>query len=146
PDPPRFPSPRTTHAREAAPALSALLKRLDAAEGTREPAEEPSIREWLTMPGLGLERDTLAARDEDALIGFVAVDVHPSLDRDGRVRCQLMGGVDPAHRRRGLGGELFDWAEHRAAQLAAERHPAETEAVFRTAGGRDPDPDAAEDA
>src|SRR5699024_7389219 len=47
---------------------------------------------------------------------------------------------------RGLGGELFDWAEHRAAQLAAERHPAETEAVFRTAGGRDPDPDAAEDA
>src|SRR5699024_2307128 len=45
-----------------------------------------------------------------------------------------------------LGGELFDWAEHRAAQLAAERHPAETEAVFRTAGGRDPDPDAAEDA
>src|SRR5699024_2509300 len=62
------------------------------------------------------------------------------------VRCQLMGGVDPAHRRQGVGGELFDWAERRAAQLAAERHPAETEAVFRAAGGRDPDPDAAEDA
>src|SRR5699024_4527809 len=86
------------------PALTALLNRIDAADGTGEPAEEPSIREWLTMPGLDLERDTLAARDEDALIGFVAVDVHTSLDRDGRVRCQLMGGGDP---RRLLGQRAY---------------------------------------
>ena len=131
---------------EDVPALTALLNRIDAADGTGEPAEEPSIREWLTMPGLDLERDTLAVRAGQEPIAFTAVDVHTSLDRDGRVRCQLMGGVDPAHRRRGLGGELFDWAEERAAQLAAERHPAGAEAVFRAAGGRDPEPDAAEDA
>lgn len=128
------------------PALTALMNRIDVADELGEPAEEPSIREWLTMPGLDLERDTVAVRAGDELIAFTAVDVHTSLDRDDRVRCQLMGGVDPAHRRQGLGTELFDWAEARAAQLAAERHPAESEAIFRASGGRDPDIDAAEDA
>lgn len=121
------------------PALTALLNRIEAAEQQGEPAEEPSIREWLTMPGLDLAHDTRAVREGETLIAFVAVDVHTSLDRDGRVRCQLMGGVDPARRRRGLGAELFDWAEERAAQLAAERHPANAEAVFRAGGGRDPE-------
>lgn len=120
------------------PALTALMNRIDVADELGEPAEEPSIREWLTMPGLDLDRDTLALRDGAELIGFTAVDVHTSLDRDGRVRCQLMGGVDPARRRSGLGTELFDWAEDRATQLAGERHPAEAGAVFRTSGGRDP--------
>ncbi|MGO1895849.1 MAG: GNAT family N-acetyltransferase [Brachybacterium sp.] len=128
------------------PALTSLMNRIDVADQLGEPAEEPGIREWLTMPGLDLERDTLAVHRGTELIGVTAVDVHTSLDRDGRVRCQLMGGVDPAHRREGLGAELFDWAEGRAAQLAAERHPAEADAVFRVAGGRDPDVDAGEDA
>lgn len=128
------------------PALTALMNRIDVADELGEPAEEPSIREWLTMPGLDLSQDTLALCDGDELIGFAAVDVHTSLDRDGRVRCQLMGGVDPAHRRLGLGTELFDWAEGRATQLAAERHPAEADAIFRASGGRDPDLDAREDA
>ncbi|HEX7351729.1 GNAT family N-acetyltransferase [Brachybacterium sp.] len=128
------------------PAVTALLNRIDAADDLGEPAEEPSIREALGMPGLDLERDTLAVRAGEELLGFSVVDVHDSLDRDGRVRCQLMGGVDPDHRRRGLGTGLFDWAEARAAQLAAERHQEEVDAVFRASGGRDPDLDAAEDA
>ncbi|WP_087484623.1 GNAT family N-acetyltransferase [Brachybacterium massiliense] len=134
-----LPTTRTPLALEDVPALTALLNRVDAAEQHGEPAEEPSIREWLTMPGLDLERDTLAVREGEQLIGFAVVDVHTSLDRDGRVRCQLMGAVDPARRRRGLGGALFDWAEDRAAQLAAERHPAGIPAIFRAGGGRDPE-------
>ncbi|WP_245822542.1 GNAT family N-acetyltransferase [Brachybacterium avium] len=140
------PLARTPLTLEDAPALTALLNRIDAADELGEPAEEVSIRELLTMPGLDLERDTLAVRDEDALVAFTVVDVHTSLDRDDRVRCQLMGGVDPAHRRQGLGASLFAWAEERAAQLAAERHPAGAVAVFRAAGGRDPDVDEPEDA
>ena len=128
------------------PAFTALMNRIDVADELGEPWEEPSAREWLTMPGPDLERDTLALRDGQQLIGFVAVDVHTSLDRDGRVRCQLMGGVDPARRRQGLGRELFAWAEERAAQLVAERHPAGADAIFRAAGGRDPRQDAAEGA
>lgn len=128
------------------PALTALMNRIDVADELGEPAEEPSIREWLTMPGLDLSQDTLAVWTGEELIGFTAVDVHTSLDRDGRVRCQLMGGVDPAQRRQGLGAELFDWAEERATQLAAARHPAEADAIFRASGGRDPDLDAREDA
>lgn len=141
------PLTRTPLALEDAPALTALLHRIVTAEELEESVEEPSIREWLTMPGLDLTRDTLALRAGEELIAFTAVDVHTSLDRDGRVRCQLSGGVDPAHRRQGLGTELFDWAERRAAQLAAERHPAQADAVFRAAGGRDPEPapDASQD-
>lgn len=135
---------RSPLALDDVPALTALMNRIDVADELGEPAEEPSIREWLTMPGLDLSQDTLALRDGQELIGFTAVDVHTSLDRDGRVRCQLMGGVDPAHRRQGLGTELFAWAEERAEQLVAERHPAGADAIFRASGGRDPRQDAAE--
>ncbi|AXK44377.1 GNAT family N-acetyltransferase [Brachybacterium saurashtrense] len=131
---------RTPLTLEDVPALTALLNRIDRAEELDDPAEELSIREWLTMPGLDLARDSLAVRRGGELIGAAIVDVHTSVDRDGRVRCQLMGGVDPAHRRQGLGTELLAWSEERAAALAAQRHPQCGEAVFRTSGGRDPRP------
>src|SRR5690625_3176066 len=81
------------------PALTALLNRIDAAEEHGEPAEEPSIREWLTMPGQDLPDGSIAVREGDRLIGFGMADVTPSLDPDGQARCNLSGGVDPAARR-----------------------------------------------
>lgn len=131
---------------EDVPALTALLNRVDAVEQSGEPAEEPSIREWLSMPELDLAQDSVAVRDGEELLGFCAVDVSTAPDTEGRVRCQLMGTVDPAHRRQGLGSELFAWAEARAAQLAAERHPDVEVAVFRASGGRDPEADGPTDA
>ncbi|MGP9538679.1 GNAT family N-acetyltransferase [Brachybacterium sp. AOP43-C2-M15] len=131
---------------EDVPALTALLNRIDAADRLDEPAAEPSIREWLTMPGLDLERDTLAVRRGEDLVAVALVDVHTSLDRDGRVRCQLMGGVDPSHRRQGLGTALLDWSETRARELVGERHGTDAMAVFRASGGRDPREGAAADA
>ena len=125
---------------EDAPALTALLNRIDRADELGDPAEEPSIRELLTTPGLDLGTDSLAVRRDGELVAFAVVDVHTSLDRDGRVRCQLMGGVDPDHRRQGLGMQLLAWSEQRAAELAAERHPGNVTAIFRTSGGRDPRP------
>jgi mycothiol synthase len=35
----------------------------------------------------------------------------------------LFGGVHPAHRRQGIGGQLLDWAELAAVPLHKERHP-----------------------
>ncbi|MGO2720923.1 MAG: GNAT family N-acetyltransferase, partial [Brachybacterium tyrofermentans] len=131
---------------EDVPALTALLNRVDVVEQSGEPAEEPSIREWLSMPDLDLARDSVAVREGEELLGFCAVDVSTAPDSEGRVRCQLMGTVDPARRRQGLGTELFTWAEARAAQLAAERHPDVAIAVFRVSGGRDPEVDGQADA
>ena len=82
---------RTALTLEDASALTALLNRIDAADQLGEPAEEPSIRELLTMPGLDLERDTVAVRADEQITGFTVVDVHTSLDRDGRVRCRADG-------------------------------------------------------
>lgn len=137
---------RTPLTLEDVPALTALLNRVDAVEQSGEPAEEPSIREWLSMPDLDLARDSVAVREGEELLGFCAVDVSTAPDSEGRVRCQLMGTVDPARRRQGLGTELFTWAEARAAQLAAERHPDVEVAVFRVSGGRDPEVDGQADA
>ncbi|APX34249.1 GNAT family N-acetyltransferase [Brachybacterium sp. P6-10-X1] len=122
---------------EDVPALTALLNRVDQADDLGEPAEEASTREWLTMPDRDLAGDSLAVRDRDELVAVSLADVHVSLDRDGRARCQLLGTVDPAYRRRGLGTALFEHGERRAAELAAARHPG-VPAVYRTSGGRDP--------
>ena len=126
---------------EDVPALTALLNRVDVVEQSGESAEEPSIREGLSMPDLDLAQDSVAVRDGEELLAFCVVDVSTAPDTVGRVRCQLMGTVDPARRRQGLGTELFTWAEARAAQLAAERHPDVEVAVLRVSGGRDPEVD-----
>ncbi|GAA1484243.1 GNAT family N-acetyltransferase [Brachybacterium fresconis] len=123
---------------EDVPALTALLNRVDQADDLGEPAEEAGTREWLTMPGRDLALDSLAVRQGEELVAVSLVDVHIALDRDGRARCQLLGAVDPVHRRRGLGTALFEHGERRAAELASERHPG-TAAVFRASGGRDPE-------
>ena len=127
---------------EDVPALTALLNRIDAHEALGEPAEEPSIREWLQLPRLTLATDTVAVREGDELVGFGMVTVSAQPDRDGRARVQLSGGVHPDHRRRGLGTAILTRLESRGAELAAERHPG-LPAVLRTGGGRDPEADAA---
>src|SRR5699024_9688473 len=63
----------------------------------------------------------------------------------GRARCQLMGAVDPAHRRTGIGTELIARAEQRASTIAAAVHP-DAPAVLRIGGGRDPEPATGTDA
>lgn len=126
---------------EDVPALTDLVNLIDVHEGFGEPAEEPSIREWLTMPDLDLATDSVAVREDGRLIAIGLLDVGASLDRDGRVRCQLMGGVHPEHRRRGLGTAVLDRLETRAAALAAQRHPG-SPAVLRCSGGRDPEGEA----
>ena len=122
-------------------ALAALLNAVDAHEQLGEPAEEPSIREWLQMPRLDLAVDTVAVRAGEELIGVGLVTVSPHPDRDGRARVQLSGAVHPAHRRQGLGTSILEQLEARGAELAAQRHPW-LPAVLRTGGGRDAEPGA----
>ncbi|MFC7457274.1 GNAT family N-acetyltransferase [Brachybacterium sp. GCM10030267] len=126
---------------EDAPAVTALLNRIDAAEQRQEPAEEPTIRDWLSMPGHDLGADSFAVRDGERLVAFGLLDVASGLDRDGRARCELSGGVDPEYRRRGLGTALLERGEERAAQVAADRHSG-ADAIVRVSGGRDPEPSA----
>lgn len=125
---------------EDAPALTALLRRILAVDDPEETVEEESMREMLSMPSVDLAADSFAVREGGRLLAFAVADVSIALDRDGRVRCQLMGGVDPGRRRSGLGRELFARSERRAAEVAAARHPG-APAVFRAGAGRDPEAD-----
>lgn len=124
---------------EDVPALTALMNTIDSHDELGEPAEEPSIREWLQMPRLDLPEDSVAVWAGHELVGFglVTVSAHP--DRDGRARVQLSGGVHPDHRRLGIGTSLLEQLEARGIALAEARHPG-LPAVLRTGGGRDPEP------
>ncbi|MCT1384981.1 GNAT family N-acetyltransferase [Brachybacterium sp. p3-SID1565] len=121
---------------EDAGALAALANRIHIHDGDEQVADEPSMREWLTMPGLDLQADTVAVRDGDELVAYGAVSVSISTDRDGRVRTGVSGGVAPEHRRGGIGTRILELTERRGAQLATERHPGRP-AHFRAFGGID---------
>src|SRR5699024_10046564 len=111
-----------------APALTALLNRIDRADERGEPTEEPSIREWLAMPGLDLERDSLALRSGGDLIGFAAVDGHPSVDPGRRARRRAAprprtGGVPHLRRTRSAARPERRGSRYPPAARAPRLHP-----------------------
>jgi mycothiol synthase len=81
---------------------------------TREETEEEFSHSWVD-----LRRDTLLGESEDdstiAAFGQVISPPEP----ESIVRSILVGGVDPAHRGRGIGRSLLAWQEGRARQQLA---------------------------
>jgi mycothiol synthase len=72
----------------------------------------------------------------DVPIAFAAVPTPP----EGGFRVDLMGGVDPRRRGRGIGRELFEWQLRRAADIHAAAAPERDWAIH--VGGSDADTDA----
>ncbi|HZB47471.1 MAG TPA: GNAT family N-acetyltransferase, partial [Mycobacteriales bacterium] len=105
------------------PALTRLLAAAEQVDDTGEHNGEDDVEEWLTSPGLDLERDTLGAVDPDGelLAGGLAFATQTDVRSEHRV--DLDGVVHPAARRRGLGTRLLRWQQDRAAELHRQRHP-----------------------
>lgn len=123
--------------REDVPALVALMQAIEEHEAFEYPVQEADVRELLSLAGLDLAHDTLAAWEGDRLRAFGVVEVRSARDDRGRARCTLIGGVHPQARRRGLGTAVLEAGERIAARIAAERLPG-TPAIMRIDGGFDP--------
>jgi mycothiol synthase len=94
-------------------AIVALTKACDLADsGVEDPVREILEEDW-RQPGHDLERNTAVVEAPDgsmaAYVGVYGVNPERSLDVNARVH--------PAHRGRGIGGAVVDWAQARAAEL-----------------------------
>ncbi|MFC0674769.1 GNAT family N-acetyltransferase [Brachybacterium hainanense] len=108
---------------EDAAELAALLTHLEHVDGIEETVDETDAREMLTSPGFDPATDGIGVRLDGELIGYASVMLGTSPDEEGFIRASLGGGVHAAHRRAGLGSRLLAFAERRAAELMAQRHP-----------------------
>ena len=83
-------------------------------EGTPGAFDPSFMGEWLRLPGRDPEANCLLAYNGDTLLGYILVN------QEGPIkRAVLEGGVLPAHRRKGIGTQLFNWALERGRQAGA---------------------------
>lgn len=101
----------------------ALVNAVQRLEGTPRAFDPLSMEEWLRLPGRDPEENCLLAFAGDTLLGYILVNQERPIKR-----VVLEGGVLPAHRRKGVGTRLFDWALERGRQAnAAIAHAAALE-------------------
>ncbi|WP_460887711.1 GNAT family N-acetyltransferase [Promicromonospora xylanilytica] len=101
------------------PALAALLRTVQEADGRDwfTPADE--VAETFDAPVFDAAADTLVGTDADGVMrAYGQVERFPS-EGVTRLRVSVTGGVHPTHRGRGIGTELLAWATGRARQALA---------------------------
>jgi ribosomal protein S18 acetylase RimI-like enzyme len=102
------------------------------------PRTTPDEVRWWFSGGLIRDAATdsrLVLDDDGALIAFGTVSTPPT---DG-YRVFLAGGVDPAHRGRGLGREMFEWQLTRAGEIHAAAGAADKWVIESSGDLRDAD-------
>ena len=85
------------------PAIAAVMNAAGTADGIDEVRSPESLASEMSILDIG--RDGLVAEAEGRVIAF---GFGYLLERDGVLVAELMGDVDPAHRRTGVGTELFE--------------------------------------
>ena len=110
--------------------LANLLAEVDR---TGEAYQPEDLAEELHEPGVDPEQDLIAVRVGGVLAGYGQLRVGTT-PVDGRVTAWLDGDVHPDYRGRGIGAQLMERLEVRAAVLAAERVPGHE--VFLRVSGR----------
>jgi len=88
-------------------AVHALERRIEVHEARPLVTPYEEFAEWLADPFLDLDRDTRLIERDGSVIAWGRVWCRD--DREREARAFLFGGVDPAYRRQGIGGELLAW-------------------------------------
>lgn len=111
------------------PAIHALNRIIET--GDQIPIVTPieEFEEWIDDPHFSFEDDSRLALVDDEVVGFARLWHRPSTEVQSRVF--LVGGVDPSHRRSGIGSSLFSWQLDRGREILAEA-PANLPRYLRT--------------
>lgn len=101
-----------------------LLAAIEAVDQEDEHVGVDELADYLDNPDIDVPRGTLAAFDDAGTGEMVAYCMLQARNEANPVHCFWMtGAVHPAHRRRGLGSRLLDWAQRAAVPLHEERFP-----------------------
>ncbi|MGH8928439.1 MAG: GNAT family N-acetyltransferase, partial [Acidimicrobiia bacterium] len=83
------------------------------------PLEE--FEEWVDDPHFSFQADSRLAVDRGDVVGFARLWHRPS--SAGQSRVFLMGGVEPSHRRQGVGSALLEWEMGRGREILTNAQP-----------------------
>ena len=100
---------------------AALWNAIEDADGSRAYLSEQDLREEFGDPGRDYPRGSVAIYHDGTMVGFGMLSCRSTADPVHDMR--YWGGVHPAYRGRGLGGELLAWAEQAAVPLHEDRYP-----------------------
>jgi mycothiol synthase len=103
------------------PEWAALLAAIEAEEQQDEHNSEQDLLEEFSYPYRDFARGSVAVYDGDTMAGYCVLTAQSTADPVHEMRQK--GGVHPAYRSRGLGGQLLGWAETAAIPLHQERYP-----------------------
>jgi mycothiol synthase len=103
------------------PACAVLLAAIEEADQTGDVFGEEDLLETFRDPGRDYPRGSAGVHDGDVMVGYCCLSSSGSADHVHQM--SQYGGVHPAYRGQGLGGQLLDWAELAAVPLHAERYP-----------------------
>ena len=111
------------------PAIYELNRRIEIGDGIPliTPIEE--FEEWLDDPHFAFEAHSRVALKSSEVVGFARLWHRPSDQIQSRVF--MIGGVDPSHRRQGIGSELIRWQTERGREVLTAT-PADLPRYLRT--------------
>ena len=98
-----------------------LLAAIEAVERQDEHYSEQDLLEEFSYPYGDFARGSVAVYDGGTMVGYGVLTAKSTADPVHEMRQH--GGVHPAYRSRGLGGQLLGWAETAALPLHKERYP-----------------------
>ncbi|MGH3149548.1 MAG: GNAT family N-acetyltransferase [Streptosporangiaceae bacterium] len=104
-----------------AAAWAVLIAEIQDADGSDYHVSEQDLREEFDSPNMDFARGSIAIWDGRTMAGCAVLACRNAADPVHNMRQD--GGVHPAYRGRGLGGDLLGWAEQAAVPLHEERFP-----------------------
>lgn len=103
------------------PAIHALSRRIEIADQIPIVSPIEEFQDWADDPHFSFADDSRVAIRASELVGFGRLWHRPSDEVQSRVF--MVGGVDPLHRRQGVGSSLFDWQMDRGREILAAGPP-----------------------
>ena len=98
-----------------------LAAAAEQADGELDHTSEQELSELLAAPDCDFADGSIAAYDGDVMVA--AAFVLPRSSADPVHDMRLGGMVHPGYRRRGIGGQVLDWAEQGAITVHDKMHP-----------------------